>query len=213
MTVDDQEPTSRDDEGELRSDEERSTSTKARDEGRGRHASDPTPLIELRNVTVRFGKQTVLRDISFSIPAGQTLAVIGESGCGKSVLMKTMIGLIPPTTGQVLFDGRDVSTFSEKELARQRIRFGYVFQNAALFDSMTVGQNVAFPLRQHADLSPAQIEEVVSARLAEVGIPRQAIVKRPAELSGGMRKRVGLARALVLNPEVVLYDEPTTGLD
>lgn len=170
-------------------------------------------LIELHDVSVRFGRQTVLRDINLKIPAGQTLAVIGESGCGKSVLMKTIIGLIRPTTGRVLFDGRDLSSFNEKELARQRIRFGYVFQNAALFDSMTVGQNIAFPLRQHADLSPAQIDEIVISRLNEVGLPRTAIHKKPAELSGGMRKRVGLARALVLNPEVILYDEPTTGLD
>lgn len=175
--------------------------------------SEAPPLIELRNVTVRFGRQTVLRDVSIAIPAGQTLAVIGESGCGKSVMMKTIIGLIKPTEGQVLFDGQDIAKLTEKEISRLRIRFGYVFQNAALFDSMTVGQNVAFPLRQHADLSPAQIDEVVTARLAEVGMPRVAINKRPAELSGGMRKRVGLARALVLNPEVMLYDEPTTGLD
>lgn len=186
------------------------TTSRLRSQGQ---SSEAQPLIELRNVTVRFGRQTVLRNISFSIPAGQTLAVIGESGCGKSVMMKTIIGLIRPTEGQVLFDGQDIATLSEKEMARLRIRFGYVFQTAALFDSMTVGQNVAFPLRQHADLSPAQIDEVVSARLAEVGMPKIAIHKRPAELSGGMRKRVGLARALVLNPEVVLYDEPTTGLD
>ncbi|HAN99949.1 MAG TPA: ABC transporter ATP-binding protein [Planctomycetaceae bacterium] len=176
-----------------------------------RNATDA--LIELRGVTIRFGKQTVLRNLDLAIPAGQTLAVIGESGCGKSVLMKTVIGLIRPTEGQVFFDGVDLATLDEKSLARVRIRFGYVFQNAALFDSMTVGQNIAFPLRQHADLSPAQIDDVVAARLAEVGLPRSVLAKKPAELSGGMRKRVGLARALVLNPEVVLYDEPTTGLD
>ncbi len=171
------------------------------------------PLIHLENVSVQFGRQNVLRNISLSIPAGQTIAIIGESGCGKTVLMKTIIGLVPPSKGQVHFDGRDLQELNEQELSRQRIRFGYVFQNAALFDSMTIGQNVAFPLRQHADLTPAQIEEIITARLFEVGLPKSVIRKKPAELSGGMRKRVGLARALVLNPEVILYDEPTTGLD
>jgi phospholipid/cholesterol/gamma-HCH transport system ATP-binding protein len=171
------------------------------------------PLIHLENVSVQFGRQNVLRNISLSIPAGQTIAIIGESGCGKTVLMKTIIGLVPPSKGQVHFDGRDLQELNEQELSRQRIRFGYVFQNAALFDSMTIGQNVAFPLRQHADLTPTQIEEIITARLFEVGLPKSVIRKKPAELSGGMRKRVGLARALVLNPEVILYDEPTTGLD
>ncbi len=171
------------------------------------------PLIHLENVSVQFGRQNVLRNISLSIPAGQTIAIIGESGCGKTVLMKTIIVLVPPSKGQVHFDGRDLQELNEQELSRQRIRFGYVFQNAALFDSMTIGQNVAFPLRQHADLTPAQIEEIITARLFEVGLPKSVIRKKPAELSGGMRKRVGLARALVLNPEVILYDEPTTGLD
>ena len=151
-------------------------------------------LIELNDVSVQFGRQTVLRSLSLSIPAGQTVAIIGESGCGKTVLMKTIIGLVNPSKGQ-------------------HIRFGYVFQNAALFDSMTIGQNVAFPLRQHAALTSAQIDEIITARLFEVGLPKSVIRKKPAELSGGMRKRVGLARALVLNPEVILYDEPTTGLD
>lgn len=176
-------------------------------------ADDDTPIIELRNVSVVFGRQAVLRNISIKIPAGQTVALLGESGCGKTVMMKTMIGLIKPTVGQVLFDGADIHKLSERDLSELRVRFGYVFQNAALFDSMTIGQNVAFPLRQHSKLSPAQIREIVSSRLLEVGLPPQVIHKKPAELSGGMRKRVGLARALVMNPEVILYDEPTTGLD
>ena len=170
-------------------------------------------LIELNDVSVQFGRQTVLRSLSLSIPAGQTVAIIGESGCGKTVLMKTIIGLVNPSKGHVRFDGQHLRQLDEQELARQHIRFGYVFQNAALFDSMTIGQNVAFPLRQHAALTPAQIDEIITARLFEVGLPKSVIRKKPAELSGGMRKRVGLARALVLNPEVILYDEPTTGLD
>ena len=170
-------------------------------------------LIELNDVSVQFGRQTVLRSLSLSIPAGQTVAIIGESGCGKTVLMKTIIGLVNPSKGHVRFDGKHLRQLDEQELARQHIRFGYVFQNAALFDSMTIGQNVAFPLRQHAALTSAQIDEIITARLFEVGLPKSVIRKKPAELSGGMRKRVGLARALVLNPEVILYDEPTTGLD
>lgn len=172
-----------------------------------------SPLLRVRGLHVQFGPQTVLRDLNFSIPRGQTVAIIGESGCGKTVLLKSLIGLIKPTSGTVEFDGQDLQKLTDKELVQQRIRFGYLFQNAALFDSMTIGQNVAFPLRQHKRSSDAEVQEVVLARLAEVGLPDSVVVKKPAELSGGMRKRVGLARALVLNPELMLYDEPTTGLD
>lgn len=171
------------------------------------------PLIEVQDVNVEFGRQQVLRDINVSIPAGQTVAIIGESGCGKTVLMKTIIGLVRPTNGNVIFDGQDINMLTDRELTRQRIRFGFVFQNAALFDSMTVGQNVAFPLKQHTANSDEQVQELVLTRLAEVGLPDSVVYKKPAELSGGMRKRVGLARALILDPEVVVYDEPTTGLD
>jgi len=171
------------------------------------------PLMEVRELHVQFGRQAVLRNINLTIPRGQTLAVIGESGCGKTVLMKTMIGLIKPTRGEVLFDGQRLDRLNDQELTRQRIRYGFVFQQAALFDSMTIEQNVAFPLRQHDHKSEAEVRQIVHQRLAEVGLPESAAQKKPAELSGGMRKRVGLARALVLNPELVLYDEPTTGLD
>lgn len=174
---------------------------------------EQAPLVEMAGVHVTFGPQPVLRDISFRLPRGQTLALIGESGCGKSVLMKTIIGLIRPTAGEVRFDGQVVAKLSDAELTRQRVRFGYVFQNAALFDSMTVGQNVAFPLRQHGKRSEDEVRKVVYQRLAEVGLPDAVAAKKPAELSGGMRKRVGLARALALGPELMLYDEPTTGLD
>lgn len=170
-------------------------------------------MVELRNVHVTFGRAHVLRDVSLTIPAGQTLVIIGESGCGKTVLLKTMIGLVRPTRGQVLFDGKDLARMSEAELTRERMRLGFVFQGSALFDSMTIGQNVGFPLREHKRLSATETHDVVVTRLAEVGLPESVLEKKPAELSGGMRKRVGLARALVLSPELVLYDEPTTGLD
>ncbi len=171
------------------------------------------PLVELENVSMTFSGQAVLRDITLSVPRGQTLAIIGESGCGKSVLMKTIIGLTPPSGGRVYFDGQELSRLGQRDLSRQRIRFGFVFQQAALFDSLTIGQNVAFPLRQHTNLNPTEVRDIVRGLLAEVGMPENAIHKKPAEISGGMRKRVGLARALALNPEIILYDEPTTGLD
>jgi len=171
------------------------------------------PLMCIDGLGVEFGQHAVLRNIALQIPRGQTLAVIGESGCGKTVLLKTIIGLLQPTRGSVMFDGQDLARLGEQALARQRIRFGFVFQQAALFDSMTIAQNVAFPLRQHTRKSAAETEEIVLARLTEVGLPENVRFKKPAELSGGMRKRVGLARALALEPEVVLYDEPTTGLD
>ncbi len=171
------------------------------------------PFIEVRDLSVRFGRQPVLHGIQLTIPRGQTLAIIGESGCGKTVLLKTMIGLVDPTQGEVVFDGSDMARLSEKELTKQRTRFGFVFQNAALFDSMTVAQNVAFPLREHRTAAAEDWERIVVKRLAEVGLSPNVLEKKPAELSGGMRKRVGLARALVMNPEVLLYDEPTTGLD
>ena len=160
-----------------------------------------------------FGRHAVLRDIDLASPAGRRWPIIGESGCGKTVLLKTIIGLLRPTRGTVLFDGQDLAALGERHLTRQRIRFGFVFQQAALFDSMTVAQNVAFPLRQHTPKPRRK-----SARSSWRGWPRSAcrrasLGKKPAELSGGMRKRVGLARALALEPEVVLYDEPTTGLD
>lgn len=172
-----------------------------------------TPLVELANLGVDFGPLRVLRDINIRLPRGETLAIIGESGCGKTVLLKTIIGLLRPTRGVVHFDARDLAEMDEKELTRQRTRFGFLFQQAALFDSMTVAQNVAFPLRQHTKKSPQEIDDIVLERLAEVGLSEEVVDKKPAELSGGMRKRVGLARALAMEPEIMLYDEPTTGLD
>ncbi len=175
--------------------------------------SSTAPLIDVQQVDVLFGRQHVLRNITLSIPRGQTVAVIGESGCGKTVLLKTMIGLVRPTRGRVLFDGHELSQLSERDLTRQRTRYGLVFQQAALFDSMSIGENVAFPLRQHTKKADAEIRKAVMQRLSEVGLPASVVNKKPAELSGGMRKRVGLARALIMDPELILYDEPTTGLD
>jgi len=172
---------------------------------------DSVPLIEVNHL--HFGQQSVLRDIQISIPTGQTLAIIGESGCGKTVLLKTIIGLLRPSEGHVVFDNQRIDHLGEHQLAQQRTRFGFVFQNAALFDSMTVAENILFPLRQHHPKEKHRHEGQMLDRLAEVGLPRSVLGKRPAELSGGMRKRVGLARALAMRPEVLLYDEPTTGLD
>ena len=177
------------------------------------HDTAMLPVVRLDDVSVRFGKQEVLRNISLEVPQGETLAIIGESGCGKTVLLKTIIGLIRPTAGHVWFDRYELAKMRKPLLMRIRRRFGFVFQQAALFDSMTIGQNVAFPLRQHRRHSDDEVARIVRERLAEVGLPESIISKKPAELSGGMRKRVGLARALVLDPEIVLYDEPTTGLD
>jgi phospholipid/cholesterol/gamma-HCH transport system ATP-binding protein len=171
------------------------------------------PLMSLQQVTMQFGSQRVLHAIDLDVQRGQTLAVIGESGCGKTVLLKLLIGLLRPTVGRVIFDGKHLETLSERELTKQRLRFGFLFQGAALFDSLSVFDNVAFGLRAVGRTPEAEAREIVRQRLQEVGLPPNVVSKKPAELSGGMKKRVGLARALALDPEVMLYDEPTTGLD
>jgi phospholipid/cholesterol/gamma-HCH transport system ATP-binding protein len=176
-------------------------------------ANAAEPLIELNELSVQFGPQPVLREIDLTIPRGQTVSVIGESGCGKTVLLKSIIGLVRPSDGYVVFDGKRLDELNDKTLTAQRTRFGYVFQNAALFDSMTVLENVAFPLEQNRKQRLGQSRDAVAGYLAEVGLPDSIMNKKPAQLSGGMRKRVGLARALAMEPEVILYDEPTTGLD
>jgi phospholipid/cholesterol/gamma-HCH transport system ATP-binding protein len=171
------------------------------------------PVIELRDVSMQFRLQAVLRNLTLVVERGQTVCVIGESGCGKTVLLKLMIGLLRPTSGVVLFEGRDLAVMKEQDLTAVRLRFGFLFQMAALFDSLTIFDNVAFGPREHQDLEHEAIEKLVADRLQEVGLPLGLELKKPAELSGGQRKRVGLARALALDPEVMLYDEPTTGLD
>ncbi|MBX3443707.1 MAG: ABC transporter ATP-binding protein [Planctomyces sp.] len=176
--------------------------------------SNDQPIIELRGVSKRFGTQPVLRDISLDVHRGETLVVIGESGCGKSVTLKLMMDLMKPDAGELRWDGRPVRSMSTREITRERLRFGYLFQSAALFDSLTVFENVAFGLRQNTTMPEDRVRDIVRARLRDVGLEAGVVAeKKPAQLSGGMRKRVGLARALALDPEVILYDEPTTGLD
>ena len=174
--------------------------------------SDPSALLSLQQVSMQFDDHQVLRALDLDVRRGQTLAVIGESGCGKTVLLKLLVGLLRPTAGKVLFDGKVLADLSERELTRQRLRIGFLFQGAALFDSLSVYDNVAFGLRA-LRRKESEVEEVVRQRVQEVGLAESALQKKPAELSGGMKKRVGLARALAMDPEVMLYDEPTTGLD
>ncbi len=169
-------------------------------------------LIELRNVSKRFGRLVVLNDLTLDIPEGQSLVVIGASGTGKSVLLKHIVGLLKPDKGEVWFDGKRVDTMSERELVPLREQFGFLFQMGALFDSMTVEQNVAFPLVEHTTKMRSEIEKIALQKLAMVGLPDVGR-KMPAQLSGGQRKRVALARAIAMDPRVILYDEPTTGLD
>src|ERR1700722_16897316 len=171
------------------------------------------PVIELANVSQRFGSQTVLRDISLVVEEGETLVIVGESGCGKSVTLKLMMALLDPTAGHVFWRGRPVDAMRERQLAKERLSYGFLFQGAALFDSMSVSENVAFGLRQNTDLSEPKIREIVRDRLREVGLREGVCDRKPADLSGGMKKRVALARSLALEPEVMFYDEPTTGLD
>jgi len=207
--------------GSLRSQEEaalvQAGSLRSQEEGlkitRLPPSSAMVPILEVRNLFVQFGRNRVLRNINLTIKRGETVAIIGESGCGKTVLLKTLIGLLTPTQGEVLFDGMDIHTLAEKELTEQRTRFGFVFQQAALFDSMTIFENISFPLRQHREYTEEEMLEITLGLLAEVGLPDSVLEKKPAELSGGMRKRVGFARALAIEPEIMLYDEPTTGLD
>ena len=173
--------------------------------------SDDT-IIEFRKVRKRFGRLRVLCGIDLELRRGQTTVVIGESGTGKSVLLKHMMGLIRPDKGKVYVCGQRIDTLSEKRLVPVRRRFGFLFQMGALFDSMTAGENVGFPLTEHTSHSKAKIDRMVADKLGLVGLDGIQS-KRPAELSGGQRKRVALARAIALEPEIILYDEPTTGLD
>ncbi len=170
-------------------------------------------LIVLRNVTRRFGLNLVLDRINLAIEKGKTTVVIGPSGCGKTVLLKHIIGLLRPTSGQVFFKGERIDNLSESKLNKIRVHFGYLFQSGALFDSLSVADNIVFPVKQFFKIKSSQeIEELVKLKLKMVGLEGFENYM-PSELSGGQRKRVALARAISLNPEVILYDEPTTGLD
>ncbi|MBI3039736.1 ABC transporter ATP-binding protein, partial [bacterium] len=169
-------------------------------------------MIIVSHLTKSFGPKQVLTGINLKIYDGETLVVLGPSGCGKSVLLKHIIGLLKPDDGQVLVDGDDITKFDEKRIDSLRMRMGMLFQSAALFDSLTVEENIGFGLRKHTNLSTLAIHHIVSEKLEMVGLPGINTMM-PSELSGGMRKRVGLARAIAMEPEIILYDEPTTGLD
>ena len=169
-------------------------------------------MIEIINLCKSFNGYSVLKNLNLTIQTGETLVIIGRSGCGKSVLLKHIIGLMRPDSGQVLIDGLDMAKLRGKELNQVRLKFGMLFQGAALFDSMTVGENVAFPLLEHDHADPGLVSKRVRECLEMVGLKGIEEMK-PADLSGGMRKRVGLARAVVRNPQIILYDEPTTGVD
>lgn len=175
-------------------------------------ATEQRPKIEIRALTKQLGPQQVLRGIDLSVAVGETCVVLGRSGCGKSVLLKHLIGLMQPTSGSVLIDGENISVLAERELTSVRRKVGMLFQSAALFDSMTVEQNLAFPLKEQGLKDPAVIRERVMEALEMVDL-LGAESKMPEKLSGGMRKRVGLARTVVGRPQCILYDEPTTGLD
>ena len=169
-------------------------------------------MISVRNITKSFGGKNVLDELNLEIPKGETVVVMGQSGSGKSVLLKIITGLIAADSGEIWFDGTEISHLSTKKMNVIRRKIGMLFQSAALFDSMTVAENIAFMLDQHTNLSKREMNEIVDEKLSLVDLDGVQEL-RPAELSGGMRKRVGLARALAFNPEVILYDEPTTGLD
>jgi phospholipid/cholesterol/gamma-HCH transport system ATP-binding protein len=170
------------------------------------------PAIVMEGVTKRFGTRTVLDEVSLEIPARRGFCLLGRSGTGKSVTLKHIIGLLRPDRGRILVHGRDVTRLEGRELGEVRQTIGFLFQNSALFDSITVGENVEFPLRRHTDWNDRRIRGVAKARLADVGLERDYDTM-PSELSGGMRKRAGLARAMVLDPGILLVDEPTAGLD
>jgi phospholipid/cholesterol/gamma-HCH transport system ATP-binding protein len=169
-------------------------------------------MIEVRNLAKSFGDHKILDGVSFQIDRGESVVIIGRSGGGKSVLLKHLIALLKPDAGEVLIDGENIVPMDERQLLRVRHKYGMLFQSAALFDSMTVAENIAFPLRRERQCNDAEIARRVARVLELVDLPGTEN-KKPSELSGGMRKRVGLARAIVYEPQIVLYDEPTTGLD
>lgn len=174
--------------------------------------ADPEPIIALRSISKAFDSLVVLDDVDLAIYPGQTTVVIGPSGSGKSVLLKHIVGLMRPDRGRVMFEGQNITRMHERKLSKVRMNFGFLFQGAALFDSMTVGENVAFPLEEHEVGSPGERIERVKDVLAMVGLDG-LLARYPEELSGGQKKRVALARGIAIRPQAILYDEPTTGLD
>jgi phospholipid/cholesterol/gamma-HCH transport system ATP-binding protein len=182
------------------------------DEDPARFRDRPVSTMEVRNLHKSFGSSTVLSGMSLRFANDAVTTILGPSGTGKSVLIKHLVGLLEPDEGEVLVFGKNMWRISENERYELRKRFGVLFQDGALFGSMNIYDNVAFPLRKHTDMTEDEIEQVIMGRLAEVGL-EAAIAKYPSEISGGMRKRAGFARALVMNPEIVLFDEPDSGLD
>jgi phospholipid/cholesterol/gamma-HCH transport system ATP-binding protein len=170
------------------------------------------PAISIRKLNVKFGARHILKDVSVDVPAGSTLCVMGLSGVGKSTLIRSIVGLVKPVSGEILINGRDILHLPEGDLNEIRVKVGMVFQSPALFDSETIGNNVAFPLREHSKLSEEEIQRVVSEKLSLVDLEGMEHLY-PSQLSGGMQKRASIARALATGAEILLYDEPTTGLD
>jgi phospholipid/cholesterol/gamma-HCH transport system ATP-binding protein len=170
------------------------------------------PVVEVSDLFRKFGDRTVIDNLSFSIYRGETLVIMGGSGCGKSTLLRHIIGVMKPSAGSIKIFGEEITTMDDRQIADVRRRFGMLFQSGALLASLTVGENVALPLLQHTDMSADEVEDTVTRKLQMVGLSGFNNLK-PSEISGGMRKRVGLARALVLDPELLFSDEPTSGLD
>jgi phospholipid/cholesterol/gamma-HCH transport system ATP-binding protein len=174
--------------------------------------ADKGPAVRLENVTKNFENRKVLDDVSFDVAHGEAFCLLGRSGTGKSVTLKLVIGLLAPDSGRIYIEGEEIQTLNPARLSNARKKIGYLFQSSALFDSITVADNVAFPLRRHTKKSKDEIHSIVQDRLKDVELGKEA-GKWPSELSGGMRKRIALARALVLNPRILLVDEPSSGLD
>jgi len=170
------------------------------------------PVVSVRELTKSFGEQKVLEGINLDVYRGEIMVIMGGSGCGKSTLLRMLTGLIQPDAGSIKLFGQELTTMSEEQLKQARLRFGILFQSGALFNSLTVGENVALPLREHTNLDETTIEIMVKIKLELVGL-REHADKMPAQLSGGMKKRAGLARAIALDPQILFYDEPSAGLD
>jgi phospholipid/cholesterol/gamma-HCH transport system ATP-binding protein len=177
------------------------------------HSNNETPVISVRNLVNRFGSQVVHDGVNLDVMPGEVLGIVGGSGTGKSVLLRTMLGLQRPASGQILVEGQDITQMSEAELLSVKRRYGVTFQHGALFSSLTVAENIQLPIREYFDASPEALQALTELRLRMVGLPIDAGAKLPAQLSGGMVKRAALARALALDPALLFLDEPTAGLD